>query len=242
MRSRFAATSCRLRVAGWCAALVAAAHPAPAADLPFGWTPLPPATLRAPATRRVTLVCFDVQDEMRSGFAGVAEEVRSIFAELGVEVSWRLGPPGASYDGAPEPELAVIVLGEDPAPARRSRSILGLVQSDQRPTRNVWAFVNNIKRAAGLDPDTGRQPAPFEYALLSRALGRVIAHEVVHAVAPGHPHDRRGLMKHSLSRSALLGDRAPLGQDCARAVLAGLASWRERPHEPGASEVTVAGP
>jgi hypothetical protein len=106
----------------------------------------------------------------------------------------------------------------------------------------VWAFVNNVKRAVGLDPEPGRDLAPCEHALLSRALGRVVAHEIVHAVAPDHPHDRRGLMKHSLSRGALLGARAPLGQDCARAVLAGLASWPERPTEPRAAEVVVAGP
>lgn len=232
-----------MTVALSCGAFVGAAIAAAPTDLPFGFAPMPRTAWLSATPPRLALVWFDVQRELPSGFADMADEVRSIFADLGVEVSWRLGEPGTSYDGTPEIEIAVIALAEDPSPSRRSRTILGLVQREQRPTRNVWAFMANIKRAVGHDPSAGRVPPPGEQRLLARAVGRVIAHEVVHAVAPEHPHDLRGLLKHSLNRSLLVGRRSPLGQSCARAVLAGLGAWRgPRPIEPRATEIAVAGP
>jgi hypothetical protein len=207
-------------------AIAAAALNATPADLPFGFTP-PPTTAPLPASPpRITLVWFDLLRELPTGSHDVADEVRAIFAELGIEVTWRQGEPGTSYGGTRELEIAVIALAEDPSPTRRSRTILGLVQREPRPTRTVWAFMGNIKRAVGHDPEAAREVHPVEQRLLARAVGRVIAHEVVHAVAPEHPHDRRGLMRHALSRTLLVGVRAPLGDDCARAVRAGVAAWQ----------------
>ena len=40
---------------------------------------------------------------------------------------------------------------------------------------------------------------------LERALGRVIAHEVIHVVAPEHRHGDDGIMQESQSQSSLLG-------------------------------------
>jgi hypothetical protein len=45
-------------------------------------------------------------------------------------------------------------------------------------------------------------------------------------------------MKDSVSRSLLVGVRTPLGEECARAVLAGLAARRApRANEPAAREI-----
>ena len=43
----------------------------------------------------------------------------------------------------------------------------------------------------------------MERAHFGRALGRVAAHEIVHALLPDRPHDRAGLMARSLGRREL---------------------------------------
>lgn len=206
-------------MAGW-VALLASAGPLPAADVSRSAPPPPAAGFQAPAP--VTLVWFDVQDQLpKGGFAEMASEVHSIFGEIGVEVGWRAARPGDSYGDGSAREIAAIALAEDPSAARRAIPILGLVVRDQQPTRAFWTFVGNLKRALGIDAHAGYELSPGEATLLARALGRVVAHEVVHAVAPDHPHGA-GLMNHSLSRAMLLGPRRPLGDQCAQSVQAAL--------------------
>ena len=45
---------------------------------------------------------------------------------------------------------------------------------------------------------------------MGTAVGRVVAHEVIHALAPYQAHAADGLMRSSLGRSALLGPRRQL--------------------------------
>lgn len=218
-----------LRRAGCAAALLAAAGSVQAADVPRFVAPFPYTAFAVPAPPPVTLVWFDVQDQLPGGFETMAEEVRSIFAEIGVVVALRMAGPGDTFGADSSREIAVIALAEDPSPKRRRQSILGLVVRDQQPTRAIWTFLATLKRTLGFDRASDAL-SPTESELLARAAGRVVAHEVVHAVAPDHPHDGAGLMKHALSRRLLLGPRQPFGPDCARSVLAALypAPPRER--------------
>jgi hypothetical protein len=100
---------------------------------------------------------------------------------------------------------------------------MGLVMRNQRPTRAVWVFLSSVRWTLGhpapQSPLNARQAR--EAAL---ALARVVAHEVVHAIAPEEPHSRGGLMNHSLNRAFLLGPRSPLRGPCARAFLDQLQS------------------
>ena len=210
----------RLRRTACCAALLAASTGA----LPASAAPLVAFASQGAglwAAEPVTLVWYDVQEQLPEGFATMAHEVRSIFAEIGVEVGWRAAAPGESYGGGATREIAVIALAEDPSLARRSTPVLGLVIREPQPTRAFWAFVGNLRRALGLEKRPGERLGPRECERLARALGRVVAHEVVHALAPEHPHGV-GLMKHALSRALLTGPRRPLGDACARSVLQAL--------------------
>ena len=56
-----------------------------------------------------------------------------------------------------------------------------------------------------------------------RALGRVVAHELVHAIAPLEPHADRGLMQASLNRAVLTGPRLAIDERRARAFVRELA-------------------
>jgi hypothetical protein len=51
------------------------------------------------------------------------------------------------------------------------------------------------------------------------SLGRVVAHEVVHAIAPTLPHARQGLPKTELTRANLVASRLDLDPDSAAGFL-----------------------
>ena len=175
--------------------------------------PMPPADL--------SLVWYDPSGGLEGAFPILADEVRSIFRGLGVEASWRIG---GTYGGAALPEVPVILLREDPMRRRRSERVLGLVVPDQEPQRAVWAFLENLRTALGL----GRHPRdPQEAEALARALGRVVAHEVIHAIAPEAPHAGEGLMRHALDKRFLVGPKATVDARCASAFVARLAAeWQ----------------
>jgi hypothetical protein len=91
---------------------------------------------------------------------------------------------------------------------------------NQEPNRAVWAFLENVRWTLGQGRDL---PAVDLERTLGLALGRVVAHEVIHSVAPEEPHSRSGLMSHSMNQTLLSSGKAPLDARCARAFLSGLA-------------------
>jgi hypothetical protein len=95
---------------------------------------------------------------------------------------------------------------------------MGLVMRNQRPTRAVWVFLSSVRWTLG-HPVPGGPLNPRQEREVALALARVVAHEVVHAIAPDEPHSQGGLLNHSLNRAFLLGPRSRLTGPCARAFL-----------------------
>jgi hypothetical protein len=172
----------------------------------------------SPRAADLALVWYDPSGALPDGFPALAAEVAAIFRRLGVEASWR---EGGVYGEAPIPEVPVILLGRQPAAARRSERVLGLVVPAQEPLRAVWVFQDNVRLALGLG--TGSL-GPRDVDALGRALGRVVAHEVIHAIAPEAPHASAGLMRHALSPDFLLRRRADVDSRCASAFKTRLAA------------------
>jgi hypothetical protein len=186
---------------------------------------LPELLPRPPA---LELLWFDPSRTLSSSATAVlAEEVREIFQGLGVEVGFRVAASDATYGESPIPEVPIILLKDDPIVSRRPSRVLGLVVRHQEPNRAVWAFLENVSWTLGLDRNRDR-PAAARDVALGLALARVVAHEVIHAMAPEEPHAKAGLMSHSMNRAFLLGDNAPLDARCGRAFLSGLAARTER--------------
>jgi len=181
---------------------------------------VPSGAASPPAVTTVGLVWFDPQDTLSDRFGDLREEVDSIFRGIGVEVQWTRGGPGTVYGLGGRPEVAVILLAEDRS--KGPESIMGLVLKSPKPTRVAWVFVSNVRAALGHDSLRTR-PSLVEAPDLARAVARVAAHEVVHAIAPDEPHARDGLMSQALSRHFLLGERATIDPRCASAFLGRLA-------------------
>jgi len=223
-----------LAVHGLVAGAVEAAPPEAdggATDVAGALEPGPPARLPTPDTGRrptLKLLWFDPTRTLPARATDVAgEEVRRIFQGLGVEIDFAEAEPDATYGDGPTPEIPVILLRDDPVKERRASRVMGLVVRNQRPTRAVWAFLEPIRWTLGVS-SLGRSLAVsrMEERGLGLALGRVVAHEVIHAIAPEEPHARNGLMSHSLDRAFLLGKRADLDGRCGQAFVSELAALR----------------
>ena len=110
----------------------------------------------------------------------VEREVRRIFDGMGVEIDWKVPATSAVQQ---REEIMVVALPADPL--KRTR----LMGATTHGSSTVWVYCSAVARALDLDPHT-----PGSTPLLSQAVGRVVAHELVHALAPALQHTVQGLM------------------------------------------------
>jgi hypothetical protein len=111
----------------------------------------------------------------------VAEEVRRIYRHMDIDIEWT-----SVRQGDAENHGEVIVTAVAANPIQR-RSVMGSASTD---SSTAWVYCAVIKESLGL-PSLGRA----ESSLLSRAMGRVAAHEIAHILAPGFGHSLGGLMQ-----------------------------------------------
>ena len=217
--------------------------PTPAPLPPTLLLPEPPPPVAGAPT--LSLIWFDPQASLPDGAEATWREVASIFDGIGVDVRWNRGGLGTVYGASARPEIPVILLPDDPSRARADQHVMGLVMRQQEPSRAIWVFLRSVRWTLG-HPLWRRKPSnEAESRDLALALARVVAHEVVHSIAPDEPHSHGGLMRHSLNRSFLLGKGAPLDPQCAAAFLVRLAALLPAPGVPppsGLRSVPVAGP
>ena len=133
------------------------------------------------------------------------DEVVSAFARSGVGIRFANAGgsgviPATLYPELPErwgvpPEAMGVAIGTD---AERRSVFLSLGAAERalgwRRPRGPRAGTRQ-KRRPGLEPPRARR--------LGIALGRVLAHELTHSIAPSCPHTRSGLMAAQLSRKML---------------------------------------
>ena len=212
-----------LAVAGFVTPTLLAASEVPIAELasaPFVSEAAAPPTLvpavsDAPAAR---LVWLDPVGSAIGTEGVVRPEVTRLLREMGVRASWRRGEPD---ELARVGELRVIFLNRG---AQRDHApVLGATPSSFQGERFLWVHVPSVRAAAGvasskiwpnLDLHSARR--------LGIALARVIAHEVVHAVAPGLPHGT-GLMAARLDWRMLTAPSIAIDPQVGLAVRAALA-------------------
>jgi len=146
-------------------------------------------------------------------FDEVASEVSRLLVPLDLRVRW-LAAAGPTDVAAVEHE--VVLLARD-----RSHTlgdVMGVTHMEGDHGM-IWIVLPTVERILFIPSGPAETMGGDDARLLARALGRVVAHELVHAVAPGLRHARRGLMSGRLGRSALVGSSLSLDPSSARAVL-----------------------
>lgn len=186
----------------------------PGSDVPRATAPA--AQDLRPRLPQLSLVVYDVHGLLGAQFADLVDETSAIFEQMGVDIGWRRGRLGTVHGAGSVREIPIILLKEPPGRLRDQRDVLGLIHKNQPAA--IWVFVENVKLAIGVTTQ-GPSPAGSRLAI---AVGRVVAHEMVHSLAPELGHTRNGLMRHALDRQALVGQPRPSHAECAGAVRAAL--------------------
>lgn len=175
-----------------------------------------------PSSQRLILVWADPYGLLRYGYDSMVREVVSIFDDAGVEVEWR------KLAADVEPGSPMVIIHLTPAASTdfglRDHA-MGVMA--HRPgtggNRVVRIFFANVLRTLRIDYEKPHMPTARETMSLARALARVTAHEVVHAIVPEAPHTTSGLMQSRLTRTDLREvQNLRLSVESKRALLASL--------------------
>jgi hypothetical protein len=186
--------------------------------------------LNLPA-RKLVLVWYDAYQMAPQSFEILSQEVDQVFYPLGVAVEWKLGRQGAnsgpSAGNAAFGEIMVILLPTDPVGWGLGKDVMGVVMGEEVPRRAIYLFYPAVARTLGYQPKGERSIQPKWIRDVGRALGRVVSHELVHALAPEQPHAADGLMSCQLRRPQLIAPRSALDPESAAVFLAELdrARW-----------------
>ncbi len=163
----------------------------------------------------------------------MAQEVEALFGELGIDVAWRQGLPDAGK--ASVDQVTIILMRINSRAWGYAHNVLGTVLG--RSSHRVYVFYPNVVAALRLPPrgtekrDLGLSPMPFDLKgdkEIALAVGRVIAHETVHALCPEQAHLEDGLMSARLTFALLRGPRIVLPSEIARQVVKRLTPARLR--------------
>ena len=99
---------------------------------------------------------------------------------------------------------------------------MACVQPGPDSQRAAWILVPQVRASLGLPAERVAGEGP----ILGRALARVMAHELIHLLAPELPHAPAGLMKATLSRDFLRRPATPLLEPAlARTLRGALEVW-----------------
>jgi hypothetical protein len=144
-------------------------------------------------------------------------EVESIFSEIGIDATVRRGEVGRYFRRETSyPEVNVVLHPKESVEFGFDENAMGAAFGSY-----AYIFLSKIKEA--LAQDKGESSDKLR-ALnqLGQALGRVVAHEVIHLIAPGRPHAAEGLMCGSLTRLDLIRRHIDIDSESVEAIHARL--------------------
>lgn len=185
-----------------------------AAPVPGAEPPGSGVTLRASAIEFATVPA--------PSFELMTRELDALLAGTGVRLRWRrAGPTGETSAD----ELRVVFLDAPGRGAHADRPILA-ASGPAAPAPTIWVYMPTVAAALDLPGPTPLQSFLGRRAL-GVALGRVLAHELVHLLAPEVPHGT-GVMAPRFRLAELGSGRMAYDNASARALANAAAAWYRR--------------
>lgn len=151
-------------------------------------------------------------------------EAESIWRRAGFTFAWHVGGP-------PIPTVLRVTIDEARRPSDGSEVSLGWVvfDDDASPEPDIHlsyaSAVDLFVQTLGVGHDMFRMPLLERDTMLSRALGRALAHELGHYLLASKAHSRTGLMRSSLTAVDLFSTvrmRLEITQPIRESILARL--------------------
>jgi hypothetical protein len=182
-----------LRILSFTAALVVAAT-------------VPAAATGVECRVRAQMQWIDVLDLAPFAYRTAAGEARRILRAQGVCAEMaRASTSTVRVKG----EIGIILLRAMPG-SGAGRHVLGATKR-QGGVNAVWIYFDEVAAALGLGGRPTESWTAVERIRAGRALGRVLAHEIVHVLLPSRPHDAAGLMARSFGARELTAPTFPQG-------------------------------
>jgi len=154
------------------------------------------------------------------GLALLAEEMETLFRENGLAVRFRAAAENENLRTIPEPRVNALVIPREDWRLGLPRNTMAATLGESGKKQTIFVFYPGVRRTLGhREGDT----SPRHLAELSRALARVVAHEVVHVLVPERGHAASGLMSESLGRMELLAEAIDLDGPSRESASAALA-------------------
>jgi hypothetical protein len=152
----------------------------------------------------LTLVWYDTYRLLPGSFESMAREVIRIYDEVGVDIVWEPGREDF-IDGVDLDPLRVdvVLLPTHPANWGLKSDAMGVATYREGAKGSVYIFFPALIRTLALDARAGDLKHPRAWKMVSRGMARVVAHELLHVMAPQHPHTDGGLMNENMSRRYL---------------------------------------
>ena len=189
---------------------------------------------------RIALFWCDPHRLFSFGWKPIGQEVERTFAKTGVELDWRRGPLEHTREADGSLQVQVLLVRSEPMQWGLPSDAMGAVLSRDGTQRNVYVFFPAVARSLGYESlaSMARWPSSAESRNLAIALGRVVTHEVVHALAPSAAHADAGLARAHLNRELLLRPVLELDPATAQAFRAALGVTKMLAPLPTVSNVT----
>ena len=172
----------------------------------------------APAGAPLRAVEIDLASLAPLTRATMRRELGLVLAPVPLAVSWRTAPAGG--ETRPD-ELSLVFLSM--RGVGHDRGALAST-ANQGKVRTTWIYLPTVEATLELDPESVTTSFDAQ-RLVGVALGRVLAHEIVHAVAPTVEHAGTGLMRPRLHAFELVRGRPALEGDFAARLAAGANDW-----------------
>lgn len=186
----------------------------------------------APAGGPVALraAAIEIAPVSALAFEVLVRELQSLLDATGVRVDWRrVRPAGETRID----ELRVVFLDAPGRGAHAGRPILG-ASGQAGPAPTIWVYMPTVVAALNLPTDTPLQTFVAQRAM-GVALGHVLAHEMVHLLAPEVPHST-GVMAARFRLAGLRSGQASLDAESADALAHAARAWRIRGGPPSEEE------
>lgn len=131
---------------------------------------------------------------------------------------------------SPQGEIQVILSPSLPEIWGFDETVMGAVLSAGRelPGALIVIFPARVAQVVGAQKTLKFPRRARRDPRVARALARVIAHEVIHAVAPDHLHGENGLMRDRQSRASLLEPGSEVDSACLAAFETRLPEYLSR--------------
>ena len=174
---------------------------------------------------RLLMVWHDAHGLAPNGtFQGMVCEVEKLFGPVGLDIEWM----EAELDDPPlygnTVLLRIVLMPSKPSGSDwgLEEDVMGAFLPGGGRSHSLYVFYRNLVSAVKIHDRPTRLPDIRELRRLSRALGRVVAHEMIHAVAPAEHHAPGGLMRRGLAYSFLVKDQVVLDERLVEAFVSGL--------------------